>query len=810
MARNSLVFLTIAYISGVLAASVLEVEPRQALLASAGVFLLAVLLFVFSRRGSGPVLLILFSLLGVLLARPDFEEQGRVFKPFWGHFVTVEGWVSGEPDVRSREVYYRVRPDWLTFGDKRRLVSGNVLIRCTKGGKVYGYGDRVVARGYLSMPDEPGNPGQFDYRMYLLRKGIGAVLSVKDEGDIVTTGTGTGNPLVKLALGIKQRLVRVGENTLPPDQATLLNGIVFGVRGEIDAREKEIFNETGVNHILSVSGLHVGLVLAAVAGLLKLARMPRRCQLPLILTVLVIYAVMTGLSPPVVRSTVMAVVLLLGHYLGREAHWPTGMALAALLVLLFTPAALFDPGFQLSFTATWGILYLSPVLGGLLKKQLPLPPGAALFFAVPLAAQLGTLPLTALHFNLVTAAALPANLLAVPLVGIILPLGAAAALVGQFSMPLAGVLNAATGALLELFRWLVSHIRELPGGYYYITSPAWLLVLAWYPLLWLLGKKVETSGGKSHASPARWAAMVSLSLVLLVSGWWSWRSGENRLKAHFIDVGQGDSIYVQFPNGKGMLVDTGGKKGEFISGKGAGDVVTAYLRRMGINSIDVLVLTHPHEDHAGGARSIVERFPVGTVLVSPSGFPLDGWGGISGDGNNEPGDVPDPSYIDLLSGMIKNGVPVRFPRAGDKLMLDSGVDITFLSPGEPMNDTRSDLNNNSLVIMLNYGRQDILLTGDIEEEAQQWLLDSGNRLACTVLKVPHHGSRYILPEFLEACSPQVTVISVGKYNSFGHPDPETLARLEESPAGIYRTDRDGAVVLSTDGEELWVETGRRK
>lgn len=810
MAPSPLVFLAAAFILGILSAGMLKIDPRWVLMASTGVFGLAVFLFVLVRRGSAPVLFILFVLLGALLAGPDFEEQGRVFKPYWGHFVAIEGCVAGEPDVRSREVYYLIKPERLTMGDKKFSVGGRVLIRSASGGRVYDYGDRLMARGYLSIPDEPGNPGQFNYRSYLFRRGVGAVLSVNREDGIVRTGTGTGNPLVSLALGLKYRLLQVGEDTLPPEQAALLNGIVFGVRGELTSRDREIFSETGVNHILSVSGLHVGLLLGAVAGLLGAFKIPRPYHFFIITAILGAYALMTGLSPPVVRSTIMALVLLLGRHLGREAHWPTSMALAALIILLFNPAALADPGFQLSFTATWGILYLTPPVQGFLKDKFAVPHRPALFISVPLAAQMATLPLIAIHFNLVSAASIPANLLAVPLTGVILPLGAVAAIAGQLSLPLAGVINASTCALLDLFRWLVINIRDLPGAFFYVSSPSLIFVLAWYPWLLTLGGTDAAPGAKYPLPVSRKSVIVLLSLILLVSGWWAWRPGGNELKIHFIDVGQGDSIYVKFPNGRNMLVDTGGKKGEFISGKGAGDLVVSYLRRMGIKRIDALVLTHPHEDHAGGARAIVERFKIGIVLVSPWGLSPGGGDRAFNIGNVNGGDAPDPAYFKLISDISRDGIPVRLPRAFDMLKLDPGVGITFLSPGSEMfNGTRSDSNNNSLVMMLNYGREKILLTGDIEEEAQQGLLGDGVDIRCTVYKVSHHGSRYILPGFLEAAGPRISVISVGKNNSFGHPDPETLARLEELSDRLYRTDRDGAVVLSTDGEKLRIETGKR-
>jgi competence protein ComEC len=290
------------------------------------------------------------------------------------------------------------------------------------------------------------------------------------------------------------------------------------------------------------------------------------------------------------------------------------------------------------------------------------------------------------------------------------------------------------------------------------------------------------------------------------------------MTVHFIDVGQGDSILVQTPGGKNILIDTGGRPGEFNTGTGTGDqVVEPYLRRIGVQRINILVLTHPHEDHCGGAVSLVKRFPVDMALVSYSckdvlnkKQPVDDISAFSGAARNSGEEGVPFAYTALLYSLAARGIPVEAAASGDKIRLESAINIEVLSPGETQSiNSGTDANNNSLVIKIAYGRRSFIFAGDAELDEQKELLLNVADIKADILKVPHHGSRSLLEELLEQVEAETAVISVGAHNTFGHPAQNTLDMLNNAGTRVYRTDTDGAVIIQTDGNNIDIVTGKK-
>lgn len=690
-------------------------------------------------------------------------------------------------------------------------VSGRVLL--SVNGRVELLpGDTIRALAMLGRPYAFGNPGEFDYGMWLKRRGVLVTGYVKSDRLIERVEKGSGpHAFIQSARQEIARLIDSSGARYPePLKALIVSG-----QGGIDSRLRESFAETGTAHILSISGLHIGMVAAfSYWATLFLLRRSERALLylnakkaALVVSALpaIVYALLAGLTPPTERAIIMVLAFIASFSFGRGKDHLNTLSLAGLIILAASPGSIWDVSFQLSFVAMASIIILVPRLKELItfdpespwaKKMFLFAPGlksllspsdedpmkrpedgrgwAILGFikkrAVPLvlvtvAAGLGTSPLLAYHFQRVSLAGLAANLLAVPIAGAVVPLLLVASAMLPVSSTLAWAAVFPADLAFAALAAVVEFFAAIPYASLWVSPPAPHGIALYFALILSLAYI-------KRARLFRYSALASIVLLAAAPAL-ATKNTTGLLRITYLSVGQGESAFIELPDGKSMLMDGGGSNNpDFDTGE---RIVAPFLRAKGVERIDYMVLSHAQQDHMGGLAFIARNFEVGEFW----------WNGQGGLGR-------------LGTALYEKGVMKRVVNASvDKLDVGGAVFEVL----NPMGAMLNDENDNSLVLMARFGKRSFLFTGDIGEKAEERLLERD--LKADVLKAPHHGSRYSSSAaFIERVSPSIAVISVGRKNSFGFPHEETLLKYKEAGIEVLRTDTMGAVIIETDGTSL--------
>lgn len=770
MKERTLVYVTGLYALGILAAHRCQWPVPWWLGLGAGALLYWGLAGRRAKRNAGWVLLAAFFCLGAMAYQVKFDRQSELLTSLpLDREVRVSGRIVSEPGVYPHRTIYILQ---LPHGAKIQLVVRG------EDRPDLEPGDRVMAMGLLARPRQARNPGEFDYRAYLWQLGIVAELSTSPEH--VTLVEREALYWRSLIYRAKRNFLEAVEAGMSPQAGAIARALLFGDKTALEKDLREMFLTLGIMHLMAVSGLHVGFVLVLARGLQGFFGFRRVVYFHLTLGLLLFYCAATGFAPSVLRASLMAAIVLLGELLRRERDFYTGIAAAAFILLVYNPFYLFHSGFQLSFLSAWGLVYFSP----LVRALLPWDRRWREFLVIPLAAQVAVLPVTAYYFNLVSVIGLLTNVVIVPMAGLVVTGGLVAFFVSLFSKAVAGFLLAAAGVFIEGIVFLCTPLKKLPYSAVTVATPSLAVVAMYYLGSSLVREMVVHEAFRAKLRPYGSAVLVGGGLLvgtlfLLAPG------GPRPLEIVFLDVGQGDAIVLHTPQGRTVLVDGGGtpawQRGDFRVGR---DVVVPYLEKKGIRSVDLLISTHPDTDHVQGLEDVLQAMAVGTVLIPPKEIFAEG-------------------YERLLQLADAKKVPVREVAAGDRLRLGEDLEITVLNPPGrgPVFASAPD-NNHSLVLQVRYGSAGIWLTGDIEIEGLQRLLEEENLGACHVFKAPHHGSHtgYYEP-FLDAISPVAVVLSVGR-NSFGHPSPQVVRYWEERGVAVYRTDEHGAVTVVTDGRTM--------
>ncbi len=732
---------------------------------------------------------------------PEIKLHGNFPSKLRVREVSLQGTVIDVPEMTGEKARFTLDKAYIEGkqirGKIRLFLLENFFKKEVKW-YLPSYGDKIRAVAGLREPNHLRNPGVYSYD--LKRDGIVAVGYIK-QMQLLRSERGFFPWIHKK----RQMLGWIIDNSLSTEHASLLKAIIPGLKRGITPNMRDAFSATGLAHLLSISGTHFGLLAFIIFKIIKMAVKslpvklltritlyitPTQIAVLCTLPVLVMYALISGASTPTIRSLIMVFIYMLALFLGRKDQWLNSLSIAALIILFWQPAALFELSFQLSFIAVLSIGYVlqrqaehraeTPALYGTVRstnfKQL-FEKGCERVktaFLITIAAVLGTAPFVMLYFKQFPVISPITNLVVTPLVCfIILPLGfftsLSALLLNISTMPF----NRLTEAVTYLALKLIKTFSQIPYANFHAHNPSFFIMLLYFiSLVFIIKSRMKW----------RFLPLILVVCFYVVS---PYLSDNDHMNITFLDVGQGESSFVKLPDGKRMLIDGGTTEPDM-----GRSVIAPFLWSQGIKNIDYLVLSHPHPDHFGGLMYIVDNFNVEEIWSS---------GRVTEDAE---------SFFQTIR---EKKIEHRILRRGD-LIEAEGYKIYVFHPydefyaGSPRGEFSNE-NSDSLVLKIRTENLSVLFTGDIEAEAEENLVHLSSWLQSDILKAPHHGGKTSSSRgFLKMVNPGTAVISAGRYNPFNHPHDETIQRYHNAGIRLFRTDRDGAVSITSKNNSYTVRT----
>lgn len=644
---------------------------------------------------------------------------------------------------------------WVEKLENKTIPKEKIILNVT-GNKELSIGETIYFNGELKLPKENTNPRLFNYRLNLKTEKIYTSMSLREHS---ITEVDSDN--IALRYRVKSKFTGMVENTfnqyLSEKNSSLLSSIFLGKSSYLSSEDIDLYREMGLAHLLAVSGLHIGIISGFISFVLSNLGVKKRINIVITLSTIWIYGYLIGFPPSILRSGIMFTILYYSQLIHEPYDSVNALSLAMFILLLLNPYYLFNLGFQLSFAATFSIIILAPRIN---RRFYPYRNKLVQSLVSILGVQIGLLPFQAYYFNNINPLSIVANLFIIPIISFALILGFLMIVFSKIHY-----LNLIIGFFLENIlnfeAMILSWISRISMKSFTVFSPEIISGIIFYIMILIVFDFVDIKKlNKVLVKVTSW----SLVFLILVNSYLFINNKSSEI--HFIDVGQGDAILIRGKNAD-YLMDTGGSFfGDYNIAEG---VTLPYLQKLGINRLNGLFITHFDADHSQGLTLLLENLKVDYVFSSYL-----------------------PEKGDILDYINSNDVEIIILKENDRLKLDAYLSLDIIWPAAISN---LNPNNNSLVSILKSSGGNVLLTGDIEREAEYFIKD---RIfdPIDIIKVPHHGSNTSSTEdFLQKIKAKEGIIQVGRNNLYNHPSDEVLDRYKSLDTNIYRTDHMGLVKL---------------
>jgi DNA internalization-related competence protein ComEC/Rec2 len=656
-------------------------------------------------------------------------------------------------DIQEKE-YKKVCTAKIVRNNKKILIN----IKMSQHIPSIKYGDSLYIEGEFKQPEEARNYKGYNYKQYLKTKKIIGTVEL-EKAKILKSSNGS------FIHNIQKYIKDTINGTLTDEEGNLLLAILLGDKDKLSEDIQESFKTSNLSHMLAVSGAHVSYIILGLTYVLQNSIIGKKNGKIVCIIFLLVFMAITNFTPSVTRACIMAVLTLFSGIIYRKSDVYTNISVAALITLIFNPYNLLDLGFQLSYGGTIGIIIFikriqekksnSKVINYI--KQMAL---------VSIYANIIIIPIMMYHFNTVSFTFIISNIMASPILGIIVITGFLFIITSITVKPLTSLIAIFIKPILSILIKISQICSKLPFSNILVVTPYMFNVISYYAIILYCIKSKKNNKCK---------IIICLLIVLILINFIIYIFPQ-KLRIFFIDVGQGDSTLIITPDKKTVLIDGGGSDSFDVGEK----VLLPYLLDRRILKVDYVLISHFDTDHCGGILTIMEKVKVKNIIISEQAEHSE-------------------NYERFKKLMIHKKIRLIEVKKGDKIKIGRYSEFKILFPTSRLL-SENPLNNNSIVAQFNYNNFKMLFTGDIEKLAEQQILKAEKaEIRADILKVAHHGSKTSsIPEFIKAVKPKIALIGVGKNNTFGHPNQQTIKNLENIKCRIYRTDLQGEIIIKID------------